>query len=152
MKKIVKNKKGVSEVVGVIIMLGIAIALFSIVYIMAINFPFNEPNPYVRLSATIDDDTIVIVHQGGESLSLNTEIIITVEGCPNIPIETAYNLSDDISRSNGTWDIGEKLLYNFSAGYSPCPSIVLNGVEVRITVVDVISNSVVMQGTVRGND
>ena len=148
MKKIVKNKKGVSEVVGVIIMLGIAIALFAIVYIMAINFPFNEPNPSVRLSATIDDDYVIIVHQGGESLSLDTEVIFSVQGYSTLTSITINNMLDDPSKVNNVWNIGEKASYNLSGSISTD----LTNKEVRITVVDVVSNSVVMQGTVRGDE
>ena len=60
MKKIGNNKKGVSEIVGVAILLGMAIALFTIVQLMAISFPFNKPNPSVSLTATIDDTKINI--------------------------------------------------------------------------------------------
>jgi len=141
MTKIVKNKKGVSEIVGVILMLGMAIALFSFVYIMAINFPFNEPNPYVRISATYDNDdnAIIIVHQGGESLSPNTNIIVVING-------KVYTQTVALMRPGDTsWNIGEKLQFNLSKPLE-------NGQEARITVVDVVSNSVVMQGTVRGDE
>lgn len=143
MKKIVKNKKAVSEVVGVILMLGMAIALFSFVYIMAINFPFNEPNPYVRISATYDNDAnaIIIVHQGGENLSRNTNIIVVYDGF--FKNETVGKLP---GYNGPSWNIGEKLIFALS------PSNPLKeGKEARITVVDIVSNTVVMQGTVRGD-
>ncbi len=142
MIKIFNNKKGVSEVVGVIIMLGIAIALFSVVYLMAINFPFNEPNPYVRLSATYDNDdnAIIIVHQGGVNLSRNTNIIVVIDG--DLINETVDQL---VGYNGSSWNIGEKLQFNLSEPLA-------NGQEARITVVDAVSNSVVMQGKVRGDE
>jgi len=146
MRNIKNNKKAVSEVVGTIMLLGMAIALFSIVQIMAMNFPFNEPDPSVRLTATIDVDTVVIVHQGGESLSLDTKIIFYIDG--NSVTETAGSIIDSHTPggSINSWDIGEKLLYD-PPGYGA-----LKNKEVRITVVDVVSNSLIMQGTVIGDD
>ncbi|OGS40780.1 MAG: hypothetical protein A3K77_03240 [Euryarchaeota archaeon RBG_13_31_8] len=138
MRKIVKNKQGVSEIVGVIVMLGMAIALFSVVYIMAITFPFNNPSPLVRISATIQDDAVILLHKGGESLSPNTNIIVEING------EVYTEIVANWYGYNGpSWNIGEKL--------SSKP--LGDGVkikEARITVVDVITNSIIMQGTVKG--
>src|SRR5512137_1077924 len=87
MRKIIKNKNGVSEVVGTVLLLGMAIALFSIVYIMSMNFiPFTPNAPSVRISGMLADnetaglnDTIYILHNGGDSLPYNTRIIFSNE-------------------------------------------------------------------------
>lgn len=138
MKKIVKNKTGVSEVVGVIIMLGIAIALFSIVYIMAINFPFNDPAPLVRITATINENYVILLHQGGESLSPDTNIIVVING-----VVYTQTVALMLQEGDNSWNIGEKLL--FDPGLGP-----LKNLEAKITVVDAITNTIIMQGSVRG--
>lgn len=138
MKRIMKNKKAVSEIVGTIMLLGMAIALFTLVQFMAINYPFNEPNPSVRLSAAIDGDIVVVVHQGGGALSMDTEITFVViheDGTSESP----YVLTPD-----DDWTIGEKIKYDISS--------ISNVKEVRITIIDVESNSVIMQGTVMGGN
>jgi flagellin-like protein len=151
MKKIIKNKKAVSEIVGTIMLLGMAVALFTIVHLMAVNYPFNEPRPSVRLSATIDNDTVIVVHQGGESLPLDTKLMFALKN-ETFEDDIITNASDklDSYTSNGDkyWGIGEKLLYNTSVDY---PSLYLSNFQVRITVIDVDTNSVIMQGTVRGD-
>ena len=148
MKRLQKQDDGVSEIVGTILLLGFAIALFVLVQIMALNFPFNEPDPSVRISAVIDmdstapnNDIVILVHQGGESLSLDTKTIFVIQdGAPYTTTAGAI-IDPDTSNGDDSWNIGEKLLYG---PYN------LAGKEVRITVVDVVTNSVIMQGTVRG--
>jgi flagellin-like protein len=137
MKKINRNKKGVSEVVGTILMLGLAITLFAAVYITAVNFPFNEPDPSVRISATADKNTIVFAHQGGESLPADTRFIVAID--EDIYYKTAAQMN-----VSGDWNIGEILIFD------DLPPLSLVNQEAKVTVVDGNSNSVVMQGTVRG--
>lgn len=144
MKKISKNKKAVSEVVGVAILLGMAIGLFTVVQIMAINIDFNTPAPLVRLTATIDNDTIdgdsiILLHQGGESLSPDTRIIVVIDG--KIDEKTVGQM---LRVGDNSWNIGEKLLF-YHKDFN-----VLTGENANITVVDVFTNSIIMQGTVRG--
>jgi hypothetical protein len=147
MKRIIKNKKAVSEIVGTMLLLGFAIAMFVGVQLMALNFPFNEPDPTVRLSATIDDDTVIVVHLGGESLSPNTEIVYYVEG--NSITKTA---SEMLAVGDTSWNIGEKLSYNLTGSGDFLTLSDLTGKEVRITVIDVATNSLIMQGAVIGDD
>ena len=148
MRKIIRNKKGVSEIVGVAILLGMAIALFTIVQLMAINFPFNNPNPSVHLTATIDGQKVIILHQGGESLPLDTKIILVIidpSGTPGSPIYTAPNDPSpnmDEGSIGNSWNIGEKLSYDTGSS--------LSNKEVEIAIVDTQSNAIIMQGTVRG--
>lgn len=144
MKKIIRNKKGVSEIVGVAVLLGITISLFTIVQLMAISYPFNNPTPSARITASIDDDTIILFHQGGESLPIDTKIIYVLvdsSGVSDIPV--TKTAKDTLGSSDKSWGIGEKLLFDPGKG-------TLNGWEAKITVVDVVSNSIIMQGTIRG--
>jgi len=53
-----KNKranKAVSSIVGTALLLGMAIALFSIVQILALSFPYNPNPPSVRLVGNIEE-------------------------------------------------------------------------------------------------
>ena len=61
MRKLVRNKKGVSEIVGTILLLGMAIALFVGVHIVAMNvIPFSPRAPSVRISGAINATTDTI--------------------------------------------------------------------------------------------
>lgn len=133
-----RAKKAVSEIVGTALLLGISIALFSIVQVIALNLPNNTNPPTVRLVGNIGNETIYIVHHGGESLSLDTEIIFRIN-------DTTYSwtareiLNQSSSNGDNVWNIGEKVDY-----YGD-----LSGKQVMITVVDVESNTVIMQSTIQ---
>ena len=128
-----RRNKAVSEIVGTVMLLGIAIAMFTLVQLFAFTLLDENPNsPSVRLFATIDDNTIYVFHNGGEELSLDTKIIFTIDD--NIINRTAKEIINSTT-DNGDkfWNIGEKL------SYSPA------GSEVSVIVVDVSSNSVIMR-------
>ena len=128
-----RRKQAVSEIVGTVMLLGIAIAMFGLVQLFAFGLLNENPNsPSVRLFATIDDNTIYVFHNGGEELSLDTKIIFTIDD--NIINRTAKEIINSTT-DNGDkfWNIGEKL------SYGPA------GSEVSVIVVDVSSNSVIMR-------
>jgi len=142
-----KNKranKAVSSIVGTALLLGMAIALFSIVQILALSFPYNPNPPSVRLVGTIDGDTIHVFHHGGESLSLDTKIIFTIDN--DISITKTAGEGDLIHSDSGDpklWDIGENIEFN-PDGFED-----LSNVPVQIIIVDVESNTIVMQSTIQ---
>ena len=143
-----KNKranKAVSNIVGTALLLGIAIALFSTVQILALSFPYNPNPPSARLVANIGGEKIYIVHHGGESLSLDTEIIFTIDN--DAPItktagEAGFLIHSDSGDPN-LWDISEKVEFD--------PPVYgdLSDVPVQIVVVDVESSNIIMQCTIQ---
>jgi len=141
-----KNKranKAVSSIVGTALLLGMAIALFSIVQILALSFPYNPNPPSVRLVGTIDGDTIHVFHHGGESLSLDTKITFTIDG--TVYAKNAGEiLNSTMSNGDNFWNIGEKVSYGRNSH-----GLSLNGREVTTMVVDVESNTIVMQSTIQ---
>lgn len=140
-----KNKRAnnaVTEVVGTAILLGIAIALFSVVQTVALTFPFNPSTPSAQLVGTIDENTILIEHHGGESLSLDTKIIFSIDGEPEVVQKASDILDINTSDGDNLWSIGEKVSYT--------PAFSLAGLQVGVTVIDVESNSIIMKGTLRG--
>jgi len=140
-----KNKranKAVSEVVGTAILLGIGIALFSVVQTVALTYPFNPSTPSAQLVGTISENKIIINHQGGESLSLDTKIIFTFDSETKIVHVAGDILDTSTSSGDNYWDIGEKLIY--------CSPIDITDKKVEFTVVDIYSNSIVMKGILRG--
>jgi len=138
-----KNKRvnnAVSEVVGTAILLGIAIALFSVVQVIALSYPYNPSTPSARLVGTVEQNTILIEHHGGESLSLDTKIVYNIEGAPEI-VQIAGDILDaNTSDGDDLWSIGEKVPYT--------PAFNISGLQIRITVIDVESNSIVMKGII----
>ena len=139
-----KNKRtnnAVTEVLGTAMLLGMAVVLFSALQIIVFAYPFEPSAPSVNLVGTMDGDNVTIEHHGGESLSLDTELLLTICGT-NEPIITAGNyLDSNTSNGDQLWNIGEKVSYT--------PSVAVTGCHVEVTVVDVETNSVVMRGTIQ---
>ena len=142
-----RKNKAVSEIVGTVMLLGIAIAMFAIVQLFAFSLlTENQNTPSVRLLASIDDRYVTIFHNGGESLPLDTKILFTINDvfANTISINASDNLTQGDSGSINLWDIGEKVVYNLktSTSYSI-------GDSVSVMVVDVPSNSVIMSATIK---
>jgi flagellin-like protein len=135
-----RTRHAVSEIVGTVMLLGIAIALFSIVQLLAFSLPENQNTPSARLIGNVAGDAIHISHHGGESLELNTKLVFTIDG-------TSYNrnaseiLNVNTSNGDGFWNIGEKVSFD--------PGVSLNDLEIEMMVVDVASNSVIMRSTIQ---
>ena len=75
LKKTRKNY-GVSEVLGTILLLAISVTLFSTVYAAFFSIQPGPSTPAVNIVGTIENNSLVLEHRGGESLGLNTSLII----------------------------------------------------------------------------
>jgi len=69
---------GVTEVVGTVLLLGIAVSVFSSLYVVVLSYPSPSSISSANLVGTIEGSNIVIEHRGGEALSLDTEILIKI--------------------------------------------------------------------------
>jgi len=128
----------VSEIIGVILLLAMATALFSTVYLFVMNDALdiskNSP-PSVTVLGTIGGSDIILEHRSGETLSLDTEIMITISGI--VYNMTVGDLMNNESKEDGKWSIGEKLTYD--------SSMVLTGRQVGILIIDTKSDSMMIQ-------
>jgi len=142
MKKI-RSKKALTPIIATVLLLGMAIALFSVVQIIVFNFPFHETNPSVKLVASVNStaNTIYVQHHGGKSLSLDTEIHLIIGEDSKEPIIVKNNL-DSEAKKNNVWNIGETVIID--------PVDDIEGQEIQIYVVDVESNSIIMRSQLQG--
>jgi hypothetical protein len=129
------SNNAVSEVVGAILLLGIVISLFSVIYFVVLAYPFGTSPPTPVIIATVEGKNIVIEHRGGDELGLDTEIQIDTGTGP--VDRTVGELLVD-SNGDGHWNIGEKLLYPFN--YS------LSQTKANVTAVDIAGNRLVLTG------
>jgi flagellin-like protein len=142
MKKIFRNKKGVSEIVGTILLLGMAIALFVGVHLVALNvIPYSPNTPSVRISGAINstEHKIYLHHNGGDSLSLDTKIIFS-----NYDTGATigdYNVSDYGTHIGQEWNIGEVISYT---------NINFNGIKILMNIIDIQSNAIIAQDIFQG--
>lgn len=140
-----KNDIAVSEVLGTILLLGIAISLFSVLSTIVLSFPFEPSTPSVNLIGYVDGNNITIEHTGGETLDLDTKLIVKINDS-NAFSFIVSQLLDSNALSNNLWNLGEKAIID--ASKSPINEIIVNA-RVDVTVVDVPSNSVVLMGVLQ---
>jgi len=133
----VENRRddGVSEIIGTILLLGISVTLFSLVYMSVLIISPNPPTPSANIVVRVEGDDIIIDHCGGAALSLDTKILMTIGSGPMNA--TANDGLDDKYKDDDLWNMGEKLVF---------PVENLSGKQITINVIDVKSNSIVMTG------
>lgn len=141
-----KNRanEAVSDIVGTVLLLGMTIALFSVLCVGVLSYPSSPSEPAVNLVGTIietPDDGVYLhlEHCGGEALDLNTKVIITLDGGQSEDIRVGGYLTDE--NKDNKWNIGEGFYYQLND--------YVEG-QVKFTVVDTESNTVILLGSLQG--
>ena len=142
--KNIRTNLAVSEIIGTILILGIATSSFTVVYHQVASTPIPIPAPIVELSGMIDDNQVIVTHRGGEPLDLDTELNLNAGG-----IQKSVKVGDFLdnkSKEDGVWSLGEKAVFplEYDFDYSVYPNLDIN-------VVDKGSNSLLMTGITKVN-
>lgn len=135
----INNKKdgAVTEVLGSMLLLVMAVILFSIVYYSVYTVSPEPPTPAANIAFGVDAHNITLTHCGGKSLDNDTRIILVIDD--EIIVTTiGCNFSGWDINNDEKWGIGERLIYSYE---NPL------GKNITVNVVDVDSNSLVMMGT-----
>lgn len=145
--KLRKSNEGVSEIVSTVLLLGMAISFFSLLCVTVLSYPSSPSSPSVNLASRICGEdpmiSLIIDHCGGEALSLDTKVIVTIGDDSPVTITIRdQNYSEVDVNDDNLWGIGEQFIYTNAN---------LAGKPVSVTVVDVESNSMVMTGTIQGS-
>jgi len=133
-----KNRQadnGVSEIVGTMLLLGMTVTLFSLVYVSVLTISPTPLTPSADIVFRVEGDNIIIDHCGGVALSLDTKILMTIDNRSMNAI--AEDGLDDKYKDDDLWNMGEKLVF-------PVENIF--GKQITINVIDVDSNSIIMTG------
>ena len=123
-KKIIKLKSSddsVSEVLGTVLLLGIAVAIFSVLYFVVLSQTFETNETYPTIVSTIVGDKIVFEHRGGDSLGLGATVPLTIDGQKVLINEENPTVGDLLidANHNDQWDIGEILSFDYyDEGYT----------------------------------
>ena len=142
-----KGREGVSEVIGTVLLLGIAVIIFSSLIVYVLSMDTGNPSPDVHMVGYMNEYGHAIVeHRGGDPLPIEdlkvtiwkgTDASKSFEGS-----ELAAIFRD--SNNNAIWDVGDYIDIN-------CPQI-FGGVahwQVSVALVDKVSNSIIMSGVVQ---
>jgi len=118
--KQLKSNNAVSEVVGTILLLGIAVALFSVLYYMVLAEPFETNNPYPSIATYVEGGNIVIEHRGGNELGADSHFEYTIGGkayhftMKDLIQGTEGAYLEDIN-SDEKWNFGERIIIPYDA-------------------------------------
>jgi FlaG/FlaF family flagellin (archaellin) len=135
-----RDDKAVSEVVGTVLLLSMAICLFSLLSAIVLSYPVSSNTPSANLIGTVEGEYLFIEHRGGTPLRLDTKVLLTIEDGKPKKIQIGDYL-DDSAREDNWWGIGEWCIYQNEE---------LNGKKVAISIVDVETNSVIMTSLLQG--
>jgi FlaG/FlaF family flagellin (archaellin) len=139
--KIKKLNRAVSEIIGAMLLLLIVISVFSLIYFQVLSDEGPENKTIVKIGGRIEGTNVVLEHQGGEPLELDTEISITIGG---IKYKGPVGNWLDDKNDDGVWNIGERMLFSFEYNLSRLGEYQ----EVDITAVDTQSDSVIFMGPI----
>ena len=134
----------VTAIVGTALLLAMTMVLFTVLNVVVFSFPVHPRSPSISLVASIsDENTIIIEHNGGESLS-ESEIQIVVSTSSISPFVASGNFYS----YNGNINDGE-----FSIGdYWNSSVLNLMDENVSVTVVHISTNSILMMGNIKRGD
>lgn len=143
-RKTIRNLKDsndmVAEIIGTVVLLGIVVAIFSTLYATVLSYPSPSHSTFVNLVATIEGNNIIIEHRGGQVLSLDTKVTITIGNLTKYITVGDENFLGYEAKKDNQWNVGERLVIPFEYN--------LNNRQAKITVMDEKSNSMVMIGTI----
>jgi hypothetical protein len=135
--KMVGENHAVTEIIGSILLIAIVIGIFAsiYVYVLSDSGPSNESN--VKIVGKLESGDVVFENRRGESLRLDTEVILSLGGWKYLLDINDDSLLNNEAKKDGYWNIGERLVYS---------EMNITGLQVESTIVDKVSNSVVMWG------
>ena len=138
MKKLIKTNDGVNEIISTMLLLGIAVVIFSVVYFSLLSTPTPHVTPAVDMIAGIQElngnYSITIEHRGGEPVDVNSRFIVDIAGIrqPVTKLKDFIEHNDD----EGNWNFGEQIIYPVEEN--------LSGLQVDTSIADIHSNSLVL--------
>ncbi len=100
-----------------------------------LSYPLPVSAPYAEIVGTLEEDNIILTHQGGEGIHLETKILVNINDTQQNT--TVGNQLDSESKNDGFWSIGEILMY---------PVGDTTGIRVEVSVTDGESDSLLFSG------
>jgi hypothetical protein len=138
--KIKKDNYAISEMLGTVLLLLIAVSSFAVVQANILLNPISQDQTYVTIKGDVKGNNIILLHRGGEPLSLKTKIKFEIDGnAYNIIIGENNYLTSEF-KADGLWNIGESLVF--------IPGFDLTNLDVKVIVFDVETNTVLMSETI----
>jgi len=136
------REQAVSEIVGTLILITIAISVFSAISLIVLNpwsnFSDISP-PRITIVGFIHNNSVIFEHQGGVPVDTKSRITVTISGVPDTFRISDFNYWID-DNGDGFWTVGERVVY---------PGGNLQGKQVTGVIVDVEKNCIIFDKIVQ---
>ncbi|MCD6473985.1 MAG: type IV pilin N-terminal domain-containing protein, partial [Thermoplasmata archaeon] len=155
------GNEGVSEVIGTVLLLAIAISAFSVLAVYVFSNTGTTPSPHVNLVGYMDESYNAIVeHNGGDSLKLqNIRVIIWLGEEESHEFSFTKNMLQNYNHSislggnsmfydtgnNKRWDVGDYIKIDCPTLFKDITQDIYHW-QISVMVIDKESNSVIMSG------
>ncbi len=133
-----QNTQAVTEILGTVLILALAVTSVSIIYLQVLGSLNPVETNNVTIVGKIEEGTPVFEFQRGESLGPDTNITITLAGLITSHFLPLSNIVNNLE-NNQEWNIGEKIVLE------PCHFNDKN-IQVEATIVDTKTNSIIFWG------
>ncbi len=112
-----KYDSGVSELIGVLLLLGIAVSSISVIYYIVLSDKGPTPELIANIVGTVEGKDIILEHHGGEPIDLDAEIVYVINGTTHYT--TVGDCLSEEAKSDGKWNIGERayIPFNYDINY-----------------------------------
>jgi len=141
--KIKKSNRAIAEIISTILLCLIAVFVLSVIYFYVLSDDGPNPETYVKIVGSVIGSNVILEHHGGESLSSDTKINITIiQGIQYINTTVGNLLNDE--NNNGKWDLSERIIYPVNYNLS----ILGQYRKVDVLAIDDESNSIVLIGPI----
>jgi len=141
-----KGNKGVSEVLGTVLLLGIAVIIFASLMIYVMSIDTESSSPDVQMVGYVDENGHAVVeHRGGDQLKPEDMKVEIWKGNANSKFsgqEFMDILADE--NENVQWNVGEFIDIDCQA--------IFGGIrhwQITLIIVDKTSNSIIMSGVLQ---
>jgi len=99
----------VTSVLETLLLLSMTVGFFTILYISVFSFSFSQIPPAVQILGTTSENLdIILYHRGGEPLSIDSSIVLTIEN--NRTDLILGDFLDNTSKLDSLWSMGESLI------------------------------------------
>jgi hypothetical protein len=132
--RVKRTNYAISQILGTTLLLFIALAALSLVYLFVLTYPTPIPPPQVEIIGRLEQGNIVLLHSGGDSLKLDTKLRLNISDTTYLTTVGEY--LDGKSKQNGKWDISEQVIYT--------PTINITNLHVDATIIDRDTDTVLM--------
>ena len=138
--KISRNNGAISQIIGEIILLAIAVTSVSVLYTQVLSKPGPQDTTTVTIIGKIQDGCPVFDLQRGESLGRDSKLYINIAGEYNRSVYSLDQSLFDPYIHNHEWNIGEQIIL------PPTNIPTYKGPRVEGTIVDTKTNAIVFWG------